>query len=140
MVTVPGLYCRLPNISYCIKNRRLAVGSRSGQVGVYDLKQRKTQMINAHQHQVTVLCFSEDGKYLATYSYGESTLKCWLVRTVCECFMRFFIYVHSVFVILLSSCFVMTSNFAINLYRLGCRCLVVSFHKLPSVSTVGLPS
>ena len=71
---------RLPNVSYSLKTRRLAVGARSGQVGVYDLKQRKTQMVNAHTHQVAVLCFSEDGKLLATYSYGDSTLHVWHVR------------------------------------------------------------
>ena len=72
---------RLPNVSYSAKNRRLAVGARSGQVGVYDLKQRKTQMVNAHTHEVTVLCFSEDGKFLASYSYGDSMLRIWQVST-----------------------------------------------------------
>ena len=67
-------------MSYTVKTKRLAVGARSGQVGVYDLKQRKTNMVNAHNHPVTVLCFSEDGKLLATYSYGDSTLSIWHVR------------------------------------------------------------
>ena len=56
------------------------MGSRSAQVGIYDLKQRKIQMVNAHNHPVTVLCFSEDGKFLATYYYGDSMLRYWLVR------------------------------------------------------------
>ena len=75
-----SLSSRLPNVSYSLKTRRLAVGSGSGQVGIYDLKQRKTQMINAHTHQVIVLSFSEEGKHLATYSYGDSTLRVWQVR------------------------------------------------------------
>ena len=37
------------------------------------------QMLNAHTHPVTVLMFSEDGKLLATYAYGDSTLSVWQV-------------------------------------------------------------
>ena len=69
----------MPNISYSPKTKRLAVGTRSGQVGIYDLKQGKTQMLNAHSHAVTVLLFSDDGKMLATYAYGDSTLSVWQV-------------------------------------------------------------
>jgi hypothetical protein len=68
---------KMPNISYSSKTRRLAVGARSGQVGIYDLKQGKTQMLNAHSHPVTVLLFSDDGRMLATYAYGDSTLTVW---------------------------------------------------------------
>lgn len=42
-----GLYTytfRIPNISYSAKTKRLAVGARSGQVGIYDLKQGRTQV------------------------------------------------------------------------------------------------
>ena len=35
---------RMPNISYSFKTKRLAVGARSGQVGLYDLKQGRTQV------------------------------------------------------------------------------------------------
>jgi len=35
---------RIPNISYSAKTKRLAVGARSGQVGIYDLKQGRTQV------------------------------------------------------------------------------------------------
>lgn len=41
-------------------------------------------MLNAHTHTVTVLHFSEDGKLLATYAYGDSMLKVWQVRTSSE--------------------------------------------------------
>jgi hypothetical protein len=68
---------KLPNISYSPKTRRVAVGARSGQVGIYDLRQGKTQMLNAHSHPVTVLLFSDDGRMLATYAYGDSTLSVW---------------------------------------------------------------
>lgn len=69
----------MPNISYSFKSKRLAVGARNGQVAIYDLKQGRTQMLNAHTHPVTVLHFSEDGKLLATYAYADSMLNVWQV-------------------------------------------------------------
>ena len=35
---------RISNLSYSTKSKRLAVGARSGQVGIYDLKQGRTQV------------------------------------------------------------------------------------------------
>lgn len=75
------LVCSIPNISYSFKSKRLAVGARNGQVAVYDLKQGRTQIVNAHTHPVTVLNFSEDGKLLATYAYADSVLNVWQVST-----------------------------------------------------------
>ena len=75
-----SVFCRIPNISYSFKSKRLAVGARNGQVAIYDLKQGRTQMLNAHTHPVTVLHFSEDGKLLATYAYADSVLNVWQVR------------------------------------------------------------
>ena len=40
------------------------------------------QMLNAHNHPVTVLMFSEDGKMLATYAYGDSALSVWQVSVM----------------------------------------------------------
>jgi len=37
-------FAKIPNISYSAKTKRLAVGARSGQVGIYDLKQGRTQV------------------------------------------------------------------------------------------------
>ena len=103
---------RMPNISYSLKTKRLAVGARSGkknlpslsaaactaiaqwllnlfsltkgQVGIYDLKQSRVQMLNAHSHSVTVLVFSDDGKMLATYAYGDSKVIVWQVSIIIE--------------------------------------------------------
>jgi len=36
-------------------------------------------MLNAHSYPITALNFSDDGKMLATYAYGDSTLSIWLV-------------------------------------------------------------
>lgn len=79
VLTVDPLHCRIPNISYSLKSKRLAVGARNGQVAIYDLKAGRTQMLNAHTHAVTVLHFSEDGKLLATYAYADSVLNVWQV-------------------------------------------------------------
>jgi WD40 repeat protein len=43
------------------------------------LKQSRVQMLNAHSHSVTVLVFSDDGKMLATYAYGDSKVIVWQV-------------------------------------------------------------
>ena len=51
-------------------------------MGVYDLKQGRTQMLNAHSHPVTVLTFSDDGKMLATYAYADSLLSVWQVSYI----------------------------------------------------------
>ena len=37
------------------------------------------QVLNAHSYPITALNFSDDGKMLATYAYGDSTLAIWLV-------------------------------------------------------------
>jgi len=71
---------RMTSISYSFKSKRLSVGARNGQVAIYDLKQGRTQMLNAHPHVVTALHFSDDGKMLATSSYGDSRLCVWQVR------------------------------------------------------------
>ena len=49
-------------------------------MAIYDLKQGRTQLLNAHSHPVTVLQFSDDGKLLATYAYADSILNVWQVR------------------------------------------------------------
>ena len=38
-------------------------------------------MLNAHRYAITALNFSDDGKMLATYAYGDSTLNIWLVSS-----------------------------------------------------------
>lgn len=48
---------------------------------MYDLKQSRTHMLNAHSHPVTALTFSDDGKLLATYAYADSLLSVWQVTT-----------------------------------------------------------
>lgn len=55
-------------------------------MAIYDLKQGRTQMLNAHSHPVTVLQFSDDGKLLATYAYADSILNVWQVSVLDTCY------------------------------------------------------
>ena len=43
-------------------------------------------MLNAHSHSVTVLVFSDDGKMLATYAYGDSKVIVWQVSLKLDSF------------------------------------------------------
>ena len=58
-------------LSFCNQTRRIAAGTRSGQIIIYDLRTLKSQVVVAHQGAVSALCFSPQGKYLATYSNGK---------------------------------------------------------------------
>ena len=42
------------------------------------------QILNAHSYPITALNFSDDGKMLATYAYGDSTISIWVVSGVCH--------------------------------------------------------
>ena len=49
-----------PQISHCIQTRRIAVGTKSGHLAMYELRgTNKTQMINAHQGRITAVAFSQ---------------------------------------------------------------------------------
>jgi len=43
------------------------------------------QILNAHSYPITALNFSDDGKMLATYAYGDSTISIWVVSGMCYC-------------------------------------------------------
>ncbi|XP_031568351.1 WD repeat-containing protein 7-like [Actinia tenebrosa] len=76
----PGL-CRFNMVSYSHQSRRLAVGAKTGQIALYDLRSSRCQMVNAHKSPVIALSFSPDDKVLASYSYGDSAICFW---QVCE--------------------------------------------------------
>ena len=57
-------------LSFCNQTRRIAAGTKQGQIIIYDLRTLKSQVVLAHQGAVSALCFSPQGKYLATYSNG----------------------------------------------------------------------
>ncbi len=40
----------------------------------------RMQLMLVHAHPVTALLFSDDGRLLATYAYGDSALSVWQVQ------------------------------------------------------------
>ena len=74
--------CLFPQISHCTQTRRIAVGTKNGQLAMYEMRgTNKTQMINAHQGRVTAVAFGPDGKNLATFSGKDNKLYFWQTQT-----------------------------------------------------------
>ena len=65
----------------CVRTHNLAVGRKSGSIGLFDLKHNKLQEFVGHSSPVTCLTFSIDGKYLCSYSQGSSEVRLWHVST-----------------------------------------------------------
>lgn len=69
-------------VSYCSSSRRIAVGTVTGNLAMYELRaQAKPQIVAAHKSAVSACSFSPDGKYLASYSAGDNKLCFWLTAT-----------------------------------------------------------
>lgn len=69
-------------VSYCSSSRRIAVGTVTGNLAMYELRaQSKPQIVAAHKSAVSACSFSPDGKYLASYSAGDNKLCFWLTAT-----------------------------------------------------------
>ncbi|KAK6634492.1 hypothetical protein RUM43_011893 [Polyplax serrata] len=73
--------CRFNQVSHCFSTRRIAVGAKSGQIALYELRYPKCQMIPAHEAALTAVSFSPDGKFLASYSCVENRLSFWQTST-----------------------------------------------------------
>lgn len=69
--------CRFHNVTHCGATRRIAVGARTGNIALYELKAARCQTIPAHANPVTACAFSPEGKYLASYSAGDNKLSFW---------------------------------------------------------------
>ncbi|CAB0036498.1 unnamed protein product [Trichogramma brassicae] len=70
--------CKFNQISHYPAHRRIAVGSKTGHIALYELRGTvKCQTIIAHQAPVTALAFSPEGKYLVSYSVSENKLCFW---------------------------------------------------------------
>ncbi|XP_029037876.1 WD repeat-containing protein 7 isoform X10 [Osmia bicornis bicornis] len=70
--------CRFKQVSHCPATRRIAVGSRNGQLALYELRGNvKCQTVPAHTAAVTALAFSPEGKFLVSYSCTENKLCFW---------------------------------------------------------------
>ncbi|KAM4638832.1 WD repeat-containing protein 7-like, partial [Amazona ochrocephala] len=73
--------CRFYMVSYYERSHRIAVGARQGSVALYDIRTGKCQTIHGHKGAVTAVAFAPDGRYLATYSHGDSHLCFWQMNT-----------------------------------------------------------
>ena len=74
--------CFFPQISHCIQSRRIAVGTKTGHLAMYEMRGvNKTQMINAHQGRVTAVAFGPDGKTLASFSATDNKMYFWQTST-----------------------------------------------------------
>ena len=62
-----------------VRTNNLAVGRKSGYIGLFDLKHNKLQEFVGHSSPVTCLTFSIDGKCLCSYSQGSSEMRLWHV-------------------------------------------------------------
>ncbi|XP_015115416.1 WD repeat-containing protein 7 isoform X7 [Diachasma alloeum] len=70
--------CRFNQVSHCSATRRISVGSRGGQLALYELRGTvKCQTVLAHQAPVTACAFSPEGKFLVSYSCTENKLCFW---------------------------------------------------------------
>ncbi|XP_011310240.1 WD repeat-containing protein 7 isoform X6 [Fopius arisanus] len=70
--------CRFNQVSHCSATRRISVGSKSGQLALYELRGTvKCQTVVAHQGPVTACGFSPEGKFLVSYSCAENKLCFW---------------------------------------------------------------
>ncbi|KAI8441549.1 LOW QUALITY PROTEIN: hypothetical protein MSG28_015135 [Choristoneura fumiferana] len=66
--------CRYNQVSHCPATRRIAVGSHTGQLAMYELRAGRCQSLAAHSGPVTACAFSPDGRYLVSYATADNRL------------------------------------------------------------------
>ncbi|KAM3955918.1 LOW QUALITY PROTEIN: WD repeat-containing protein Rbcn-3B [Aphomia sociella] len=69
--------CRYNQVSHCPATRRIAVGSHTGQLAMYELRAGRCQSLAAHSGPVTACAFSPDGRYLVSYATSDNRLSFW---------------------------------------------------------------
>ncbi|KAJ0170185.1 hypothetical protein K1T71_014113 [Dendrolimus kikuchii] len=69
--------CRYNQVSHCPATRRIAVGSHTGQLALYELRAGRCQSLAAHNGPVTACAFSPDGRYLVSYATADNRLSFW---------------------------------------------------------------
>ena len=68
-------------VAHCFQSRRIAVGTKNGQLAVYELRASKVQMLGAHSGAIVAVAFSPDGKNLSSYSPLDNRLCFWQTTT-----------------------------------------------------------
>ncbi|XP_048488906.1 WD repeat-containing protein 7 [Plutella xylostella] len=69
--------CRYNQVSHCPATRRIAVGSHTGQLAMYELRAGRCQSLAAHSGPVSACAFSPDGRYLVSYATADNRLSFW---------------------------------------------------------------
>lgn len=73
---------KLPMVAFEPRKQRLAVGTTTHEIWLYDLKQAGVwKKFRAHRGPLSALCFSTNGTLLASYCAFELSLKCWKIDT-----------------------------------------------------------
>ncbi|CDZ98772.1 FOG: WD40 repeat [Phaffia rhodozyma] len=79
-VILDSLVNTFPSISFHGQSQKLAVGTLEGATVVYDLKTAtRLYVLDNHNHNITALSFSPDGRRLVTVSLEESKVSVWKV-------------------------------------------------------------
>ena len=67
-------------VAFHAGSQRLAVGTQSGPIGIYDVRtSAKLEIFEGHTQGVTCLAFDEKGKWLVSYSAADCTVRLWKV-------------------------------------------------------------
>jgi len=73
---------KLPMVAFEPRKQRLAVGTTTHEIWLYDLKQAGVwKKFRAHRGPLSALCFNTNGTLLASYCAFELSLKCWKIDT-----------------------------------------------------------
>jgi WD40 repeat protein len=71
-----------PMVSFHQQTQRLALGTPHSSVIVYDLKAAtKWHVLEGHGGAVAAVSFSENGRFVASYSYADKTVRVWSMAT-----------------------------------------------------------
>ncbi|KAL7749630.1 hypothetical protein RI367_004856 [Sorochytrium milnesiophthora] len=73
---------RYPFVAFHGGTQRLAIGTLEGSTILYDLKTAtRWQVLEGHTGAVSAVCFSGDGKHMASYSTNEGNVRFWQPST-----------------------------------------------------------
>ena len=73
---------KLPMVAFEPRKQRLAVGTTTQEIWLYDLKQAGVwKKFRAHGGPLSALCFSANGALLVSYCAFDLSLKCWKIDT-----------------------------------------------------------